>query len=38
MKTAAAPSRKRLPPFAENYSTALAAYLARPNETALRQA
>ncbi|HXJ46631.1 MAG TPA: sensor histidine kinase [Candidatus Dormibacteraeota bacterium] len=38
MKTAAAPSRKRLPPFAENYSAALAAYLARPNETALRQA
>jgi len=38
MKTAAAPSRKRVASFAENYSAALAAYLAHPDEAALRQA
>jgi signal transduction histidine kinase len=38
MKAAAAPSRKRMPSFADNYSAALAAYLAHPDEAALRQA
>jgi signal transduction histidine kinase len=38
MKSASAASRKRMPPFSETYSSALAAYLARPDEAALRQA
>jgi len=38
MKPATATSRRRQPTFSETYSAALAAYLADPSETALRQA
>jgi signal transduction histidine kinase len=38
MKSASAASRKHQPTFSENYSAALAAYLAHPDEAALRQA